>query len=94
MSKYEKVAQFRGSTMDKTPKGNSPEGFFDRDTGTRPVALLHPANTKAAERMQKNYDVYIWRMTPPDAAYIVPRDQWDETHQRMMESLERYLGDS
>jgi hypothetical protein len=93
MSRSHRSQGLNGAILDKTPRGNSPEGFFDRDTGRRPIALMHPSNTEAAKKLVKQYDVYIWRMTPPNAAYIVPRDQWPEMQGKMMESLERYLED-
>jgi hypothetical protein len=73
--------------VDSLPKGDTAEGFFDRDTGTRDVLLVHPS-CQVLKKLQKEYDVYVHRLTPPDAAYIVQRDAWDQFLENLNQSVE------
>lgn len=91
MSKKKKKMSGIYHLEDRIPRGDSPEGFFDKDTGVRDVAILHPSRTEAAQRLQLRYDVYIWRLTPPHSAYICPRYSWEAMYQGMQRDLERFI---
>ncbi len=73
--------------VDSLPKGDTAEGFVERDTGTRDVLLVHPS-CQVLKKLQGNWDVYVHRLAPPDGALIVPRAAWAELAEALGQEVE------
>jgi hypothetical protein len=75
----------------KTPKGDAEEGFVFKDTGHRPIILIHPARGNIARELQKSFDVFAHRLIPPDAGYLVQRDSWEQVQNGLEEGVIRAM---
>lgn len=74
---------------DKIPTGDLRQGFVFRDTGKRPVILIHPATAidKVARDLNSKGDVYVHQLTPPNQFYIIDRENWPDMERGLEESV-------